>query len=136
MLCGAAYDLLAASDAAIIASGTATLEAALLETPMVVVYRVNRLTYEIGRRVIRVPFIALANLVAGELVVPERIQEQATPSIIAADVVKILDQPQHAEQMRAGLRKVREALSPPPERASDVVAMLLERVLRGESIRA
>ncbi|MBF0589125.1 MAG: lipid-A-disaccharide synthase [Magnetococcales bacterium] len=128
---GQTFDLMAASNAAIIASGTATLEAALLETPMVVIYRVNRVTYEIGRRVIQVPHIALANIVAGRELVPERVQQQASPAIITEDIEKILDDPEISQRMCAGFREIRERLSPPPERAGHVVAGLLERARNG-----
>ena len=60
--------------ASVVASGTATVEAALIGNPFVVVYRVSPLTYEIARRVVKVPFVAMANLIAGKMVVPELIQ--------------------------------------------------------------
>ncbi|MBF0425776.1 MAG: lipid-A-disaccharide synthase [Magnetococcales bacterium] len=123
---GMTHDLLAAADVALVASGTATLEAALLATPMVVVYRTNRLTYEIGRRIIRVPFISLANLVAGEGIVPERIQDAAEPERLSADLLPLLIDPQANQRMRHALSIVGTLLSTPERSAVDVVADFLQ----------
>ena len=120
------YDVIAAADAALVASGTATLETALLGTPMVVVYRVNRLTYEIGRRVIRVPFISLVNLVAGRELVPERIQDEARPEILVADLRRLLTDTALTDGMRRGFAGIRRRLEPPPRSAVDVVADFLD----------
>ncbi len=86
------YDVIAVSDAAIVASGTATLETALLETPMVVVYKVSALSYAVGRRFIRVDHISLVNIIAGRTVVPELIQDDANPERIAAEVRELIVQ--------------------------------------------
>ncbi|MBF0178703.1 MAG: lipid-A-disaccharide synthase [Magnetococcales bacterium] len=114
--------LLAAADAAMVASGTATLEAALIGTPMTVMYRVNWLTYQIGRRVIRVAHIALPNLVAGRTLVPERIQDQARPEVLAEDVRLLLRDPECARRQREGFREIRQALAIPSRSAGEVVA--------------
>ncbi|MBF0399418.1 MAG: lipid-A-disaccharide synthase [Magnetococcales bacterium] len=119
---GETYDLLGAADAALVASGTATLEAALLGAPMVVVYRVNRLTYEIGRRLIQVPFISLANLVAGYGLVTERIQREVCPDLLAQDVMGLLTDGERVERMRSGFADVRARLSHPMRQAVDVVS--------------
>ncbi len=87
---GAAYDALAAADCAIVASGTATVEAALLGTPMVVIYRVAPTTAAILRRMIRTPFFSMVNLMAGRRVVPELIQDDFTPRAVAAEVRQLL----------------------------------------------
>ena len=79
------------ADAAMVASGTATLETALLETPMVVVYKVSGVSYAIGRRFIRVNHISLVNLIAGRAVVPELIQDAATPQALSHAVLQWLD---------------------------------------------
>ncbi len=121
------YDVVAAADAALVASGTATLETALLNTPMVVVYRVNRLTYEIGRRVIRVPFISLANLVAGRELVKERIQDEADPDILAGDLERLLTDEKTIGTMRRGFEEIRQRLAPPAQVAADVVADILKK---------
>ncbi|MBF0134995.1 MAG: lipid-A-disaccharide synthase [Magnetococcus sp. DMHC-1] len=128
---GMTHDLLVAADVALVASGTATLEAALLQTPMVVVYRVNRLTYEIGRHVIQVPFISLANLVAGYAVVPERIQDDANPERLADDLLKLLTDPRANQQMRHDLGILHTHLAPPVHGAAHVVAdFLRQRTLK------
>ncbi|MEO5345030.1 MAG: lipid-A-disaccharide synthase [Magnetococcus sp. YQC-9] len=105
--------LLAVADASMVASGTATLEAALSGAPMTVMYRVNRLTYEIGRRVIRVAHIALPNLVAGRTLVPERIQHDATPERLCADVWALLFDGVSARQQRVEFDAIRGQLSQP-----------------------
>jgi lipid-A-disaccharide synthase len=122
-----AYDALAASDCAIVASGTATVEAALLGTPMVVVYRVARTTAAILRRMIRTPHIAMVNLVAGRRVVPELIQEEFTATSVAANVRDLIEYSDTSEAMRARLAEVRAKLGPGGaiERAADVFAAML-----------
>lgn len=122
---GETYALLGAADAALVASGTATLEAALLGAPMVVVYRVNRLTYEIGRRLIQVPFISLANLVAGYGLVTERIQGEVCPDLLAQDVVGLLTDKERVERMRSGFADIREKLSHPVRQPVDIVSDFL-----------
>ncbi|MBI3072540.1 MAG: lipid-A-disaccharide synthase [Deltaproteobacteria bacterium] len=106
----ATYDCLRAADAAIVASGTATLEAALLGTPMVVVYRLNPLTYWFARRVVRVDHIAMANILAGRRLVPELVQGAATPARIAREVERFLDEPTYARSTRNDLLALREKL--------------------------
>lgn len=122
---GETYALLGAADAALVASGTATLEAALLGVPMVVVYRVNRLTYEIGRRLIQVPFISLANLVAGYGLVTERIQGEVRSDLLAQDVMGLLTDKERVEKMRLGFANIREKLSHPMRQPVDVVSEFL-----------
>jgi lipid-A-disaccharide synthase len=107
------YDAVAAADAAVVASGTATLETALLGVPMVIVYRMNPLTYLLARAVSRVPHIGMANLIAGERVVPELVQEACTPAGIARELRAILVDPRVASTMRAGLAGVRRRLGEP-----------------------
>jgi lipid-A-disaccharide synthase len=124
---GGAYDALAAADCAIVASGTATVEAALLGTPMVVVYRVAPLTALILRRMIHTPFFSMVNLIAGRRVVPELIQADFTPSAVEAEVSRLLETPQAREEMKAGLAEVRAKLGPGGaiERAADIFAGML-----------
>jgi len=104
------YDVIAVSDAAIVASGTATLETALLETPMVVVYKVSGLSYAVGRRFIRVDHISLVNLIAGETVVPELIQNDANPERIAAEVRELITRRGKAREMKRALAGIRGKL--------------------------
>jgi len=121
------YDALAAADCAIVASGTATVEAALLGTPMVVVYRVAPASAFLLRRMIRSPFIGMVNLIAGRKVVPELIQDSFTPSAVESEVRRLLDSPVAREEVKAGLAEVRAKLGPGGaiERAADIFARML-----------
>ncbi|MBU2252636.1 MAG: lipid-A-disaccharide synthase, partial [Proteobacteria bacterium] len=107
------YDVVAVADAAMVASGTATLEAALLEIPMVVVYKVSALSYAVGRRFIRVDHICLPNIIAGRRVVPELIQDEATPERIASEVRELVVRRGKALEMKAALAEIREKLGAP-----------------------
>jgi len=117
------YDGLQVIDGALIASGTATLEAALFEVPMVVVYRTSWPTYLAARCVVRVEHIAMANLIAGRAVVPEYIQTRATPSGVARGLVELLRSEERRNAMRQELRRVKDSLGPPGavERAAHAV---------------
>ena len=107
------YDVIAVSDAAMVASGTATLETALLETPMVVVYKISGISYAIGRRFIRVDHISLVNLIAGCALVPELIQAEANPERIAAEVRDIVTRRGKTKEMKASLAEIRGKLGAP-----------------------
>jgi lipid-A-disaccharide synthase len=107
------YDVIAVSDAAIVASGTATLETALLETPMVVVYKVSAFSYAIGRRFVRVDHISLVNIIAGRTVVPELIQDNASPERIAGEVRELIVQRGKAREMKTALAEIRGKLGTP-----------------------
>src|SRR5271154_6351735 len=124
---GETYNALAAADCAIVASGTATIEAALLGTPMVVVYRVAPLTAFILRRMVHTPFFSMVNLVAGRRIVPELIQDDFIPASVAAEVRRLLDSPAARDEMKTGLAGVRERLRAGGaiERAADVFARML-----------
>ena len=91
---------MAASDIVMLASGTATLEAMLLERPMVVVYQLNKLTYQIAKRLVKVPYVALPNILAGAPIVPELIQEQASGDNICRTVMRLLQPRAYAEQLK------------------------------------
>jgi len=121
---GATYDALAAAEVAIVSSGTATVEAALLGTPMVVVYRVSHATAMILRRIVRTPFFSMVNLIAGRRVVPELIQQDFTPPRLAEEVGRLLGSPEAREQMKGELAEVRSRLGPGGaiERAAEVIA--------------
>jgi len=124
---GATYDALAAADCAIIASGTATVEAALLGTPMVVVYRVTPASAFILRRMVRSPFIGMVNLIAGRIVAPELIQDRFTPSAVESEVRRVLESPEARAEAKAGLAEVRAKLGSGGaiERAADIFARML-----------
>jgi len=117
------YDYIKTSDAAVVASGTATLETALCGTPAVVVYRTSPLTYVIAKRLVKIDTIALVNLVAGEKVFPELIQNQATAENIRAKVAEILDNQKYADDIREKLAGIRHSLK--PEKAYERGAKLL-----------
>lgn len=126
---GHTHSLLSAASTGIVASGTATVEAALMDLPMVVVYRVSPLTYALGRPFVRVPHYAMANLLAGREVVKELIQGNFRPEAVAAEVLALLDNPARREPVRQGLAEIRERLGPPgaSARAAAVVAELLKQ---------
>jgi len=110
---GRADDVLAASDVVITASGTATVQAALHERPMVVVYRLSELTYRIGKPFVKVDTYAMANLVAGRRVVPELIQQDFTPQRVADETVGFLSDSARYNAVRDALREVRTKLGAP-----------------------
>jgi lipid-A-disaccharide synthase len=105
--------VLASADVALTASGTATVQAAIHDTPMVVVYRVSPLTYRLGRRLVKVDTFAMVNLIAGERIVPELIQDAFTPDAVAKAAVEMLTVADRSRQIRAGLARVRAKLGGP-----------------------
>lgn len=106
------YDALAHAEAAVVASGTATIETALLGTPMVVVYRVSRATWWLGRGLVHTPFYSMVNLVAGRRIVPEYIQEQFQPKAVSQNVRRLLESPALRERMQEDMRDLAEKLRP------------------------
>ena len=126
---GETYDALAAADAATISSGTATVEAALLDAPMVVVYRVTPLTAFLAKPLVRTEFFGMVNLIAGRRVVPELIQNDFTAHNVAQEILKLLKDPAAIAEMRRNLADVRTRLGPAgaAERAADAIVDLLER---------
>ncbi len=110
---GRTDDVLASADAAVLASGTATVQAALHGCPMVVVYRLSPLTYRLGKPFVRVETYAMANLVAGKRVVPELIQDGFTPEAVARETVRMLTDADYALRLRNDLRDVRDRLGDP-----------------------
>lgn len=107
------YDVVGAADLAIVASGTATIETALLGTPMIVVYRISPLSYALGRPFVRLPHYAMVNLVAGRRLVPELIQGGFTPGAVEAEALSLLENPTKTATMRSGLHEVRRLLGEP-----------------------
>jgi lipid-A-disaccharide synthase len=99
----------ARADIALSSSGTATLECAVLGTPVVVMYRLSRATYMLARRLVKLPHFSLVNIVAGKAIVPELIQDDVNGARIATEV-RALVEPDHYETVRAELAKVREKL--------------------------
>ena len=107
------YDVIAVSDVAMVASGTATLETALLETPMVIVYKVSAASYAIGRRFIRVDHIGLPNIIAGRTIVPELIQDDANAERIAAEAIELVVSREKTREMKTALGGIRGKLGTP-----------------------
>jgi len=128
VVAGETYNALAAADAAIVSSGTATVEAALLDAPMVVVYRVSPLTATLAKPLVRTPHFAMVNLIAERRVVPELMQDDFTPEKVAKETLHLLQDPNARAAIRAGLADVRARLGPPGavERAADAIAAMVE----------
>ena len=124
---GNSYDGLNAANLAIVASGTATLETAILEKPMVVVYKTSFVTWFLAKAFIKIPYIGLVNVVAGRKIVPECIQFDATPSRIAEELKNIFTNEPRLAEIKEALRKVRAALGPPgaSERAAKEILKII-----------
>lgn len=119
-----ASEVMAASDLLVVKSGTSTLQAAVVGTPMILFYRApSWVTYRLARLLIRVPWIGLANLVAGRGIVPELIHDEATPERLAHEALRLLTERRAYDEMKAALRSVREALGAPgaSHRAAEAV---------------
>ena len=125
---GESYELLNAADAAAISSGTATLEAGILNTPMVVVYKVPRLDHFLLRRIVDVPHFALINLVAGKRIVTELIQDEFNAETLANEISELLSSAVN-ERIRRELKAATENLADesPSERAAEAILGMLER---------
>jgi lipid-A-disaccharide synthase len=126
------WSLLHHARAALVKSGTSTLQAALAGTPLVVTYRVHPLTYFLAQRLVDVPHVGLVNLVAGERIAPELLQDDATPEGLAAALLPLLDEASpERQQALAGLRRVRAALAPtePARSAAERVAELAAELI-------
>jgi len=124
---GWAYEVMNLSELLITASGTATLEAALLGKPMVIVYKVSFFSYWIGRALIQVDHIGLVNLVAGKAIAPELIQKDVNPQRIAEEALRILRDPILRRRMTESMAEVRQSLGEPgaAQRAAAIVTSLL-----------
>ena len=118
---------MAASDLLVVKSGTSTLQAAVVGTPMILFYRASSwLTYRLARLLIRVPWIGLANLVAGRGIVPELIHDEATPERLVQETERLLADPRAYEDMKAALLSVRRALGTPGASRRAAEAVLAE----------
>ncbi len=123
----ATYDALAAAELAIVSSGTATVEAALLGTPMIVVYRLSPLTALLARRMVRTAHFSMVNLIADERLVPELFQAEFTSAALAREASRLLASAQARDEIRRGLAQVREKLGPGGaiERAAEIIQSML-----------
>jgi len=117
------YDLLSHATAAVVTSGTATLETALFNVPQLVVYSTSWISYQIGKRLIRVPYISLPNLIADKKVVRELIQDEFSLDNLNEELGRLLSDAGYRQEMQAGYALIREQLG--EQRASDRVAHLI-----------
>lgn len=122
-----ASEVMAASDLLVVKSGTSTLQAAVVGTPMILFYRASSwITYRLARLLIRVPWIGLANLVAGRGIVPELIHDEATPERLVQETERLLGDSRAYEEMKAALSSVRQALGTPGASRRAAEAVLAE----------
>ena len=128
---GESWDAMAHSDLALAASGTVTVEAALLGTPMVTFYKVTGVSWLAGKFLVDIPFYSMVNLIAGRAVVPELMQNQMTGENLAREALRLLQDGRDREEMKAGLAEVREKLAGhtgAPARA----ALAIQEILEGQ----
>lgn len=121
------YDLMKHSDLLLVTSGTATLESAILETPLIVLYKTHFLTWIIGKSLIKVSNIGLVNILAGKEIVPEYLQGNAQPERIASYMEEILEDQEKYQSIKENLKKVRQTLG--PEGASAKAARIVNSML-------
>jgi lipid-A-disaccharide synthase len=123
------YDVMQCADLLLVASGTATVEGAIMGVPMVVVYRISPVSYFLARVLIKVKNIAMVNIIAEKTVAPELIQEACNPETIADHVVGLLQDPVTMANIRQELARVREKLGDPgaTRRAAEVVVEFLRK---------
>jgi len=128
LLFGHSHEALAAADVALVASGTATLEAALFKTPMVIAYRQSPVTWAIMRRMLYLPYVGLPNILAGAALVPEFLQEKATGGALCEALLALIND---ASRRRAQVQKFREIHAvlrqDSANRAADAVLGVLDR---------
>jgi lipid-A-disaccharide synthase len=132
---GQTWDVIACAEIALAASGTVTIEATLLGTPMIAFYRVNKLSWLMGRHLLRVPFYSMVNLVAGRAVVPELIQDDLTAANLADLALGLLGDESLHEEMRRELVLVAEQLSG-EEDPMEVAAAMVEERWKEEMVHA
>ena len=124
------FQCMGACDLALVASGTATLETAIMEVPMIIVYRVTPLSYWIGKMVVDVPYIGLVNLVANEEVVPELVQKEVSPPRMAEVTLAMLENAQSKEEIRNKLRLVSKKLGRggASERTAEIAMEMMNKI--------
>jgi lipid-A-disaccharide synthase len=121
---GESWDALAHADLALAASGTVTVEAALLGTPMVTFYKVTTPSWVVGKLLVRIPFYSMVNLIAGRALVPELMQSRMTGEALAREARRLLTDEKARQDMKAGLAEVRDKLSRGPVALHHVAASL------------
>jgi lipid-A-disaccharide synthase len=122
------YNAVAAADLAVVASGTATLETAIIGTPLIVVYRASQLNWRIFRPLINVPFVGMPNLIAGRKIAPELLQDDLNAERLSKEIVAFLNNPERLAQARRDLAEVRNKLGEAnaSERAAQQILALLK----------
>ena len=123
------YNVRSALDFAIVTSGTATLETALLVCPMAILYKVSFLSWIIGKSFVNIPYIGLANIIAGDMIVPELLQNECTGQNVAERVLAILKNPIELENVKYNLGKVKEKIGGPgaSQKAAEEVIKILNK---------
>ncbi|MFM2060001.1 MAG: hypothetical protein RLY71_4386, partial [Pseudomonadota bacterium] len=122
------HEALAACDLTLIASGTATLEAALFKRPMVIAYHMHALSWMLMKRMAYQPWFGLPNILSGEFVVPELIQDQATPEALAREGLRWLDDPAACDRIAQRFTELHHLLRQnTAQRATDAIAQILDR---------
>lgn len=128
LVLGRSREVMTAADVVLLASGTATLEAMLLKRPMVVAYRMAPMTFRIVSRLVKIRHVALPNLLAGEQLVPELIQDDATPERLGAEILERLENPCEIEHEQQAFRRIHETLRCDADsRAADAIAGLIDQ---------
>jgi lipid-A-disaccharide synthase len=126
VISGRTREAVASSEVCAVASGTATLEAALLGTPMVVFYKVSPLTFMLGKLLVKVDYFSLVNLLSGKEVVSELIQKEATADNIFSEIIKILNETSYRDNMISSLRKIKDVIG--GKRTSERVASMVGEI--------
>ncbi|MEO6864415.1 MAG: lipid-A-disaccharide synthase [Gemmatimonadaceae bacterium] len=126
IMSGASFDIFRAADVALCKSGTTTLEAAIAQCPMAVAYRTGAVSYAIARRVVKIPYIGLVNVVAGREIAKEFVQGALEPKAVATELGRLLDDAPYREAQRAGLLEVRHQLGTPgaAQRVAEMISGL------------
>jgi lipid-A-disaccharide synthase len=132
---GATWDALAHAEMALAGSGTVTIEAALLGCPLVTFYKVNALSWILGRWLVKAPFLSMVNLVAGRKIVPELIQDEMTGERISVEAMRLLDNSPAREEMRAALKEVAARLASERD-PMEIAAEWIEKVVHEKVSRS
>jgi lipid-A-disaccharide synthase len=130
---GQTWDVLACADLALAASGTVTIEACLLKVPMITFYRVNNLSWQMGKLLVRVPFYSMVNLVASKRIVPELIQDDLSGPRLAQEALALLDDESRRKQMRVDFDAVANRLRG-PEDPIELAASAVEKYLKEDIV--
>jgi lipid-A-disaccharide synthase len=113
IISGKTYDCLNVASLSLVCSGTATLEAAIIGNPFLIIYKTSWLNYLLYKPLVKVPYIGMVNIVAGKEIIPELIQSKATPQRIAKEALRLMESPAEAEKLRQELEKIRALLGEP-----------------------